>query len=111
MPEIERENILASRLEEMQKFKDSQQLDAMYKMAGMGNEDEEDDDDDEPRKRRRSLFLSISLTKLISQGKHTSMTKEASRAIKDLKNKRKAKEERATQRVSSLFRSDVGSKS
>jgi RNA polymerase-associated protein RTF1 len=43
-------------------------------------------------------------------GKHTSMTKEASRAIKDLKNKRKAKEERATQRVSSLFRSDVGSK-
>jgi RNA polymerase-associated protein RTF1 len=54
MPEIERENILASRLEEMQKFKDSQQLDAMYKMAGMGNEDEDEDDDDEPRKRRRS---------------------------------------------------------
>lgn len=54
MPEIEREDILASRLEEMQKFKDSQQLDAMYKMAGMGNdEDEEDEDDDEPRKRRR----------------------------------------------------------
>lgn len=33
-------------------------------------------------------------------GKHTSMTKEATRAIKDLKNARKAKEERASQRVS-----------
>jgi RNA polymerase-associated protein RTF1 len=55
MPEIEREDILAGRLEEMQKFKDSQQLDAMYKMAGMGGDDEEEeDDDDEPRKRRRS---------------------------------------------------------
>ena len=43
LPEIERENILASRLEEMQKFKDSQQLDAMYKMAGMGRDDDEDD--------------------------------------------------------------------
>jgi len=35
-------------------------------------------------------------------GKHTSMTKEATRAIKDLKNARKAKEERASQRVGSL---------
>jgi hypothetical protein len=31
------------------------------------------------------------------------MTKEATRAIKDLKNARKAKEERASQRVSSLL--------
>lgn len=50
LPEIERENILAGRLEEMQKFKDSQALDAMYKMAGMGD----DEEDDEPKKRRRS---------------------------------------------------------
>lgn len=54
LPEIERENILAGRLEEMQKFKDSQQLDAMYKMAGMGGDEEEDDYDDEPKKRRES---------------------------------------------------------
>lgn len=54
LPEIEREDILAGRLEEMQKFKDSQQLDAMYKMAGMGGEEEDDEDeDDEPRKRRK----------------------------------------------------------
>jgi RNA polymerase-associated protein RTF1 len=52
LPEIERENILAGRLEEMQNFKDSQQLDAMYKMAGMGGDDDEDDYDDEPKKRR-----------------------------------------------------------
>lgn len=32
-------------------------------------------------------------------GKHTSVTKEASRAIKDLKNKRKAHEQRVVQRV------------
>lgn len=45
----------------MQKFKDSQQLDAMYKMAGMGGDDggddedeDEDDFDDEPKKRRES---------------------------------------------------------
>lgn len=50
LPEIERENILAGRLEEMQKFKDSQALDAMYKMAGMADDEEED----EPKKRRRS---------------------------------------------------------
>ncbi|CAD6579230.1 MAG: hypothetical protein TREMPRED_002430 [Tremellales sp. Tagirdzhanova-0007] len=67
MPEIERENILASRLEEMQKFKDSQQLDAMYKMAGMGGggEDETAEDDGHSRKKR----------------KHTSVTKEASKAM------------------------------
>jgi len=37
------------------------------------------------------------------------MTKEATRAIKDLKNARKAKEERASQRVSSLYptRADI----
>ena len=51
MPEIQRENILASRLEEMQKFKDSQQLDMMFKMAGMGG-DEGDDDEPSSRKRR-----------------------------------------------------------
>ncbi|GFZ47472.1 hypothetical protein JCM24511_05216 [Saitozyma sp. JCM 24511] len=78
LPEIERENILAARLEEMQKFKDSQQLEAMYKMAGMGRD--EDDDEEGPRAKKR---------------KHTSVTKEASKAMKDLKNKRKAMGERA----------------
>jgi hypothetical protein len=54
LPEIERENILAGRLEEMQKFKDSQNLDAMYRMAGGGG-DEDEDEEDEPRKRRRLM--------------------------------------------------------
>ncbi|WVF65669.1 hypothetical protein IAT40_000400 [Kwoniella sp. CBS 6097] len=81
LPEIERENILASRLEEMQKFKDSQALDAMFKTIGG---DESDDDDDGPSRKRR---------------KHTSVTKEASRAMTDLKNKRKAKDERVQRRA------------
>ncbi|KAK1922482.1 rtf1 protein [Papiliotrema laurentii] len=79
LPEIERESILATRLEEMQKFRDSQQLDMMYRLAGA-----DDDDDDEPGRKRR---------------KHTSVTKEASRAIKDLKSKRKAHDERAQRRA------------
>ncbi|WRT68947.1 uncharacterized protein IL334_005929 [Kwoniella shivajii] len=82
LPEIERENILASRLEEMQKFKDSQALDAMFKTIG-GDENDDDDDDGPSRKRR----------------KHTSVSKEASRAMADLKNKRKAKDERAQRRA------------
>lgn len=41
MPEIEREELLAARQEEIQKFKDAAQLDAMYKMAA-GGDDEED---------------------------------------------------------------------
>lgn len=54
MAEIEREHILAGRLEEMQKFKDAQQLDAMYKMAGRaGDEDEVDEEDDEPSRKKR----------------------------------------------------------
>ncbi|EIW67131.1 hypothetical protein TREMEDRAFT_69995 [Tremella mesenterica DSM 1558] len=81
LPEIERENILASRLEEIQKLKDAQQLDAIFKMTAGG--EEAGDDDDLPRKRR----------------KHTSVSKEASRAIKDLKNKRKATSARAAKRA------------
>jgi RNA polymerase-associated protein RTF1 len=49
LPEIERENILAARQEEIQKFKDAAQLDAMYKMAAGQDEDE---DDYTPRKQR-----------------------------------------------------------
>jgi RNA polymerase-associated protein RTF1 len=56
LPEIERENILAGRLEEMQKFKDSQNLDAMYKMAGMGGEEDEEEEEDEPRKRSKLVL-------------------------------------------------------
>ncbi|WWC73205.1 uncharacterized protein I206_107171 [Kwoniella pini CBS 10737] len=81
MNEIEREDILAGRLEEMQKLKDSQALDAMFKTIGG---DDEDDDDDGPSRKKR---------------KHTSVSKEASRAMADLKNKRKAKDERAQRRA------------
>ena len=82
MPEIERENILASRLEEMQKLKDAQQLDAIYRLAA-GGDDDESSDEGMSRKRR----------------KHTSVSKEASRAIKDLKSRRKATTARAAKRV------------
>lgn len=58
LPEIERENILAGRLEEMQKFKDSQNLDAMYRMAGGGG-DEDEDEEDEPRKRRKLIYTRL----------------------------------------------------
>jgi len=39
----------------MQKFKDSQNLDAMFRMAGGGG-DNEDEEEDEPRKRRKLLL-------------------------------------------------------
>lgn len=55
LPEIERENILASRLEEMQKFKDSQALDAMFKTAHGG--DDEEEDDSRARKRREPFII------------------------------------------------------
>jgi RNA polymerase-associated protein RTF1 len=81
----------------MQKFKDSQNLDAMFRMAGGGGDDD-DEEEDEPRKRSKLPLDAMNRADEI--GKHTSMTKEATRAIKDLKNARKAKEERANQRVS-----------
>ena len=48
MPEIERESILAAREDEMQKFRDSQQLDLMFRMAGA------DEDDEHARKKSKS---------------------------------------------------------
>ncbi|KAL1406068.1 RNA polymerase-associated protein rtf1 [Vanrija albida] len=81
LPEIERENILASRQEEIQKFKDSMALDAMFRAA---NDDADYDDDDAPSRKRR---------------KHTSVTTEASRAMAELKNRRKAKDERVQRRA------------
>lgn len=91
LPEIERENILASRQEEIQKYKDAAQLEAMYKMTG--KEEEEDDDDVPARKRSGSLWF------ILTPGKHTSVTTEASRAMTELKNRRKAKDERAQRRA------------
>jgi len=57
LPEIEREEILAARAEEMQKYKDSMALNAMYKMTGAGGADAGDDTDGEgsSRKRRERL--------------------------------------------------------
>lgn len=48
MPEIQREEILAGRIEEMQKFRDSMQLDMM--LGGRVD----DDDDDSNRKKSAS---------------------------------------------------------
>lgn len=85
LPEIEKEQILAQRQEEIQKYKDSMQLDAMWKMAQM----EGDDSDDGHAKKRR---------------KHTSVTTEASRAMAELKNRRKQKDERAQRRAERRLR-------
>lgn len=85
LPEIEKEQILATRQEEIQKYKDSMQLDAMYKMAQMEGEDS---DDGHAKKRR----------------KHTSVTTEASRAMAELKNRRKQKDERAQRRAERRLR-------
>ncbi len=40
----------------MQKYKDSAQLDAMYKMAGMGGDNEEDDEEPTRKKSRCHLL-------------------------------------------------------
>jgi hypothetical protein len=103
MPEFEREAILAQRQEDMQKYKDSQQLDAMYRMAGMGGEEEESEEEPS-RKKRTSIIQKLygGNSEAEPAGKHTSVSKEASRAMKDLKNKRKAKDERDARRVGSL---------
>ena len=70
LPEIERENILAARLEEVQRYKDAMQLDAMYKMAGMGG-DEEEDDDGPSRKRSGSLHTCCRLRDLVAKRRKT----------------------------------------
>ena len=49
LPEIDRESILATRQEEIQKYKESLQIAAMYKMAV---DQDDDDDDSHPRKRQ-----------------------------------------------------------
>lgn len=38
----------------MQKYKDSAQLDAMYKMAGMGGDDDDEEEEEPTRKKRMS---------------------------------------------------------
>lgn len=50
---------MAGRLEEMQAFQESKQLDAMFKMAGMGGDAEEDDDDEPSRKKREPDQLQL----------------------------------------------------
>lgn len=57
LPEIEREDILAARQEEMQKYKDSQQLDAMYRLAGMGGDDDAESEEEPSRKKRKFYFV------------------------------------------------------
>ena len=54
LPEIEREDILASRLEEMQKYKDSMALDAMFGSAAGAGDD--DDEDEGPSRKKRELL-------------------------------------------------------
>jgi RNA polymerase-associated protein RTF1 len=55
LPEIEREEILAARAEEMQKYKDSMALNAMYKMTGAGGAEASEDDGEGPSRKRREL--------------------------------------------------------
>lgn len=53
LPEIERESILASRQEEMQKYKDAMQIAAMYSMVA--DKDEDDDHRGKRQRKRHSL--------------------------------------------------------
>lgn len=57
LPEIEREEILAARAEEMQKYKDSMALNAMYKMTGAGGADAGEDTDGEGTSRKRRMLV------------------------------------------------------
>jgi hypothetical protein len=64
MPEIEREEILAARLEERQQVETSNQLDAMYRLTGAKDADAGASSEEEGRARRkRPLQLPLTVRK------------------------------------------------
>jgi hypothetical protein len=91
MPEIEREEVIAQRLEELQRIMDKRNLDQMVK-AQKGGEG------DSVAKAAKRLFpgLPHRPSSTSSAGQHTvrGATKEKSRKLDELKAKRKAKDER-----------------
>ncbi|KAG9101765.1 hypothetical protein FRC06_002676 [Ceratobasidium sp. 370] len=87
MPETEREDILAQRLEEMQRFQDKVNLDKMLK-AQKGSPDGHSDSVAKAAKR-----------------KHTSIgaTKEKSKGLEQLKEKRRAKQDNVSRKARTSF--------
>ncbi|KAG8688571.1 hypothetical protein FRC08_011364, partial [Ceratobasidium sp. 394] len=87
MPETEREDILAQRLEEMQRFQDKVNLDKMLK-AQKGSPDGHSDSVSKAAKR-----------------KHTSIgaTKEKTKGLEQLKEKRKAKQDNISRKARTSF--------
>ncbi|KAG9114669.1 hypothetical protein FRC07_007628, partial [Ceratobasidium sp. 392] len=87
MPETEREDILAQRLEEMQRFQDKVNLDKMLK-AQKGSPDGQSDSVAKAAKR-----------------KHTTIgaTKEKSKGLEQLKEKRRAKQDNVSRKARTSF--------
>lgn len=99
MPEIEREEVIAQRLEELQRITDKRNLDQMLKAQKDG------DGDSVAKAAKRAFFSHTLLTdtpELHLTGQHTvrGATKEKSRKLDELKAKRKAKDERKRVRAS-----------
>ena len=91
MPEIEREELLAQRQEELQRITDKRNLDQMLKAQKAG------DGDSISKAAKRASIIAISSRRSdVFPGQHTirGATKEKSRKLDELKAKRKAKDER-----------------
>src|SRR6266851_2259961 len=98
MPEIEREEVIAQRLEELQRITDKRNLDQMLKAQKDG------DGDSVAKAAKRAFFNTFPRAHLevLFTGQHTvrGATKEKSRKLDELKAKRKAKDERKRVRAS-----------
>ncbi len=98
MPEIEREEVLAQRLEELQRITDKRNLDQMLKAQKAGD----GDSIAKAAKRAFTMALSSQIIPMPFPGQHTirGATKEKSRKLDELRAKRKAKDERKRVRAS-----------
>jgi|SRR6266404_1681814 len=96
MPEIEREEVLAQRLEELQRITDKRNLDQMLKAQKTG-----DGDSISKAAKRACIYRFLNSTHAFP-GQHTirGATKEKTRKLDELKAKRKAKDEKKRVRAS-----------
>jgi RNA polymerase-associated protein RTF1 len=100
MPETEREDILSQRMEEMQRFQDKVNLDRMLK-AQKGSSDNLNDSVAKAAKRKSLFSIWEIILMAIIAGKHTSIgvTKEKSKGLEQLKEKRRAKQDNMSRKV------------
>lgn len=99
MPETEREDILSQRMEEMQRFQDKVNLDRMLK-AQKSSAGDVSDPVAKAAKRKYFLYLEYHVDECYL-GKHTSIgaTKEKTKGLEQLKEKRKAKQDNMSRKV------------